>query len=593
MNKRIIIAILCLTTSILTAQLTESFDDGNFTNNPTWVGDTDNFVVNGDLQLQLLAPDAGSSKLGLVTTFSDSIIWDLYFNMDFAPSSSNKLIITLWKDEITQDSYTLEIGETGSDDAFHFFANIGGSNTEIAAGTLGALGSDPAAARMRMSKSSDDFWTLSVSYNDNGPLSEDFMVMWPTPDLSGDHYFGFECSYSSTRTDKFFFDDIGINELLPDTAGPELLTYNLIDNQTILLCFDESIDPDEAVNASHYTLSNGEMPVEIDFDPANGSKVLLTFTPFQSGIDYTLTVNGIKDLSGNIGTSQMINFSVTESPSIGDLVINEILFDPYPSGEDFIEIYNNSTKTLNLNGLIIVNTQKDDDDIIDTDIILKPDSYIAFTPDVPFLKDNYTLDDEDTVVDQDIPSFNNDSGNVSLRILENSKLITLDSMDYDEDMHYILLDDTEGVSLERINPNVASNIRDNWQSASEVSGYATPGYRNSNFITMDAFTENFNIAKSTFSPNGDGDGDVLIVSYSLDGPSYLANAKIFDAQGRIIKELLNNTLLSTEGFVKWDGTTDENTLASVGIYVIWFEIFNPDGMVSQFKKTVVLADFLN
>ena len=592
MNKRIIIAILCFTASILSAQLNESFDDGDFNSNPTWVGETSNFVVNTNLEMQLMAPAAGTSEIGIVTTFSDSIIWDLYFNMDFAPSNTNKLIITLWKDQVTEDSYTLEIGETGSDDAFHFFENKGGNTTEIAAGTLAALGSDPATARMRMIKTSDDIWTMSVNYSGSAVLSEDFMVMWDTPDLSGDHYFGFNCSYSSTRIDKFFFDDIGINELLPDTQGPSLLSYNLLDNQTIILCFDESLDPNEVINTSNYVLSDGQMPIEIDFDPTNGNKVTLTFLPFESGIDYTLTANNIKDLFGNIGSSQSIDFSVTVAPTVGDLVINEILFDPYPNGEDFVEIYNKSSKTINLNGLIIVNAQKDDDDIIQEDIILRPESYVALTPDIPFLRNSYTIENEDALIDQDIPSFNNDSGNVTLRIIENNQLITIDSVDYDEDMHYILLDDTEGVSLERINPDVASDVRDNWQSASTLAGYATPGYRNSNFITIDGFSEQFNIAKTTFSPNGDGVDDVLIVSYQLDGTSYLATARVFDAQGRVIKELLNNTLLSTEGFVKWDGTNDENTLSSIGIYIIWFEIFNPEGKVSQFKKTVVLADFL-
>ncbi|MDD3645348.1 MAG: hypothetical protein PHR19_07465, partial [Bacteroidales bacterium] len=47
----------------LFSQITDSFTDGDFTNNPTWVGDTLNFKVNSAFQLQLDAPAAGKSYL--------------------------------------------------------------------------------------------------------------------------------------------------------------------------------------------------------------------------------------------------------------------------------------------------------------------------------------------------------------------------------------------------------------------------------------------------------------------------------------------------------------------------------------------------
>lgn len=591
MNKRIIIAFFCFYAIQSLAQVNESFDDGNLTAAPTWVGDLDNFIVNDDLEMQLMAPAAGQSQIGLQTMFTDSVVWEIYFNMKFAPSENNKLTIILWQDQNSGTTYLLDIGENGADDAIQFkeITSTGMENF-IASATLGAIANDPAKARIKMSKTAEDLWTLGVDYGDDSAIEEEFMIQWPTQDMTGMHYFGFECLYSSTRTDKFYFDDIVIGPLLPDTQGPIITQVDIIGNNEILICYDESIDNDTGVDINNYTLNNSISPTSAQL--VSNNKVRLSFGPFLSGIDYTLMVSNISDELGNISAPQTYSFFVTETPTVGDLVVNEILFDPLSGGPDFIEIYNKSDKTLDINGLILVNTQKSDQDAVSQELIMQPDSYYAFTNDKEFILDNYQVLDASRIIEMAIPSFNNDAGNVSLRFDINNVITTIDSFDYLESFHFPLLDDTEGVSLERIDPNTDSNISDNWHSASSIIGYATPGYRNSNYLNLDPISEFFTIEETTFSPNQDGDNDVLVVSYNLDDPSYLATVKIYDAQGRKIRELLNNELLSTNGFVKWDGVNDEGILAKVGIYIVLFEIFTPEGNTSQFKKAVVLADFL-
>jgi flagellar hook assembly protein FlgD len=84
----------------------------------------------------------------------------------------------------------------------------------------------------------------------------------------------------------------------------------------------------------------------------------------------------------------------------------------------------------------------------------------------------------------------------------------------------------------------------------------------------------------------------MAIFYKTDNPGYTSTVKVFDAEGRPVKTLTNNELLSTEGFLRWDGDTDEDIKAKTGIYIIWIQLFNPDGNGEEYKYAVVLANKL-
>jgi len=194
-------------------------------------------------------------------------------------------------------------------------------------------------------------------------------------------------------------------------------------------------------------------------------------------------------------------------------------------------------------------------------------------------------------VEIDLPSFNNDSGNVSISHAS-SPNDYIDQFDYNDDLHFELLDDTEGVSLERISFTAETQSNDNWHSASSTAGFATPGVVNSNLIPQITSEGEFDLVEQTFSPNSDGDNDFLIINYRLDKPGYVANIKVFDDEGFEIKNVVSNGLLATDGIITWNGTSDEGIISQIGIYIVAAELFHPDGDVKNFKKVCVLADFI-
>jgi flagellar hook assembly protein FlgD len=160
-------------------------------------------------------------------------------------------------------------------------------------------------------------------------------------------------------------------------------------------------------------------------------------------------------------------------------------------------------------------------------------------------------------------------------------------------MQFPLLNVTKGVSLERIDFNRATGDKTNWHSASEAVGFATPGYKNSQYNDAKETDNEIAISPEIFSPDEDGMNDVVSINYHFSTPGYVANVTIYDSKGRLIKNLIRNELLGINGTFSWDGITEDREKARIGIYIIFTEVFDVSGNVKHYKNTCVLAGKLD
>ena len=87
----------------------------------------------------------------------------------------------------------------------------------------------------------------------------------------------------------------------------------------------------------------------------------------------------------------------------------------------------------------------------------------------------------------------------------------------------------------------------------------------------------------------DGYRDFLFIHYHLPAAGFIGSISIYDIYGRMVRKLANNILWSTNGNFRWDGLDDEQNLLPVGHYVIYIELFLPDGSVKKKKFVCVLA----
>jgi len=70
----------------------------------------------------------------------------------------------------------------------------------------------------------------------------------------------------------------------------------------------------------------------------------------------------------------------------------------------------------------------------------------------------------------------------------------------------------------------------------------------------------------------------------------LGTVSIYDERGRLIRSLFKSQLLGTSGSFSWNGVKEDQTKASIGVYVVVFEAFSLDGsLLFSGRKAVTLA----
>jgi hypothetical protein len=381
------------------------------------------------------------------------------------------------------------------------------------------------------------------------------------------------------------FDQVGPEPMIVNLLPLDSLNLRLELNKNYLIEIQPeafNIEPTGSVN--HVSLAGSNANVF----------VLMLDNPLQKGTQYQLVLPELKDCSGRPFQIEPVTILIPEKIAPGDLVINEILFDPYPGGQDFVELYNRSAKALLLSDINIGNSLNSQVASISHPYLILPGTYITLSPDPINLLKTYQVDRPDWLLKNDLPSFGNAAGNVTIFTDEGSVPEIIDAFDYTDDMHHALLREREGVSLERLDPDRPTQAAANWHSAAQSVDFATPTSVNSQYFDRSVLTgENWQVSPRVFSPDGDGFDDYMLLNFKNINPGTFAQIKIFDAGGRLVRYLANNQFLATEGSIQWDGTTDEGIKTAIGIYTIYIQVFDLNGKVTELKETCVVAARLN
>jgi len=829
----------------LVAQITDDFSDGDFTQNPVWNGTDTIFKINTDLQLQLNATVGGKASLSIVDANSQcqqnkNREWRFWIKEAFAPSTNNYTDIYLCT------NYFIRLGEAGNQDVVDLHRVDPNENISICRGTDTFIAS-AFSASFKIIRDTEGHWKIFIDKTNNDEYILECQCVDDIYEPTGD--FGFEITYSKTNSQKVYFDNFYIGPEIVDETPPELETLNILNENHILLKFNEPLDENFALDVENYFIDNQlNSPIFVEFYE-NHSSIILTYTNIiQEDVNYTLTINKIQDINGNvaenieyrflyhtthendlvineimadpepvvglpafeyieiynnsdypidiggwflkIGTTEkkiteniviqpysffifckndaletlssygncfgFSSFSITnagakielrneyhelmsdvefdlswyrdktkaeggwsleqidpdaacankenwrasvnktggtpgttnsvdsnnllipnidyinvlsentievvfdqkmdthslylcenytiiefdthpeeitllqddskrvqlsfnqnfelnslynllienvlnctgtplppdcrfsfglpDSPKNGDIIINEILFDPIEPAGDYVELYNKSNKILNLANMkigVIKSTFPNPPDttlkqICSENKLFLPYSMVLLTTTVSEIGRQYECQTNNFIEVQSFPQYPNSDATVILTHNDN----VVDVIGYSEDFHYPLLAETKGVALERID--------DGWHSAAAPL-YGTPGFQNSSFIENESIDSEIQVIPKIFSPDGDGFEDITAIYYEFQEAGYTLNINIFDSEGRFKKRLTDNCLAATNGHFVWDGIDSNGHVVSPGIYIVFTEIFNLQGVVKRFKNAVVVV----
>ncbi len=366
---------------------------------------------------------------------------------------------------------------------------------------------------------------------------------------------------------------------IPDNFGPSLERVVALNQDSVLLIFDEILDP---------TVS-----VSFQFDPRleavdstvhiQGAEISVAVEPaLTQGQEYTVIVENLADCLGNAVQSNQRAFVLPFEAGEDDILLSEILFDPRPDGFDFIEVFNQSSDFLSLEDLEIRNESSSE--VISQKIIVAPNDYMVLTENRASLLLFYPNAVAENIAEiPSLPTLPNDEGTVSLYMGG----VLLDSLYYEDGFHNPLLENTEGVSLERVSFDRPNNA-ENWASAASTIGFATPGYENSQGFDIPAFTDPVQAEPRVFVP-GSGFNSFTTINYEFEQSGLFANIYLYDQNGRLIRTLGEGISLASDGFVRWDGTSDTGSVARVGYYVVVFEVFGSNGSAEIFKETIAIG----
>ncbi len=262
------------------------------------------------------------------------------------------------------------------------------------------------------------------------------------------------------------------------------------------------------------------------------------------------------------------------------IVINEIMYSPAEGQPEWIECYNRSDFSVNVEKWLIsdADTLKKRTMVTQT-LLVKPHSYWVIAADM-LNPENGGGSSIYTVL-KDWPALNNTGDAV---VLYDCNGRVVDRVDFTKEWGGAI-----GRSLERLNPHQPSAERTNWATCAAANGH-TAGAQNSVYFDVLPASTTLEVSPVPFSPDGDGFEDYLAISYHLPAQTARVNIRIFDRNGNLVRFLCNYEHSGSQATKFWDGLDGEGRRCRMGLYIVHLQAFDEyHGKIMEAKKVCVLA----
>jgi hypothetical protein len=393
----------------------------------------------------------------------------------------------------------------------------------------------------------------------------------------------------------------------PDHTAPSLKFAGVLSGSNIVVRFNEFI---KLTKCTRFSMNNRDLNV-MHFDPHNANTITLKNPgSLPSDSKLMLKAANLTDVKGN--KAQILTIPVARPAQKGNVVINEIMYDPIKDSDDnlpdqseYIELRNIAKYAVSLEGVSLHDAPDENGHVRTINFATTQAKYIRPGKTALVYSDTAQSFNKSRVAvffhlseKSKNALLRTDRSTLSLKSTSDAVYLaakngaTIDSVYYDKSWQNLNLASTKGISLERINPEGPSNNPSNWGSSTAKFG-GTPGQENSLYQTPGQNKHQkigISLSPNPFSPDGDGHDDRLFINYKLDDSNYLITVNIYDRYGRKVRTLANDKPTGLHGSLIWDGLKDNGSRNRIGIYIIIFKAHDSEnGHKKVFKKTVVLA----
>jgi hypothetical protein len=248
----------------------------------------------------------------------------------------------------------------------------------------------------------------------------------------------------------------------------------------------------------------------------------------------------------------------------GLLKINEIMFSPPDGGTEWVELVSAAGAEVDPTGWLL----GDGDDM--HAVVIAPDGDSGFVaPLVPPGGYLVVAKSPAALAQQACPVARTDGWealSASDRVvLRDSFGTPIDDVTYDD-----AWGGGRGVSLERVRADIAASEPCNWGGSVDPSG-GTPCGQNSIHLPASPAGGRIGVTPNPFTPNGDGDGDRVAVSYELPLARATVRITVYDVLGRARARLVDLEPSASRGELLWDGVDDNGAPLPTGLYVVRLE----------------------
>jgi len=372
-----------------------------------------------------------------------------------------------------------------------------------------------------------------------------------------------------------------VRSTLYDSSPPVLNSWELVED-SLRLTFNRAVSQSESTIITHEGVS-------LTFHSLGGDSstqwevYLPRDVSYETGL--SIQLSGFVACNGRELRDSTLLIARTSPAEPGDWLVEEILFEPRTPNASFVELRNASQRYLNAGELMLANPSElgpiNLAPLREGLQLIAPGERIWLSRNTAGVKSDYPLHGSSYLTLSRWPSMPQAGGEMGLYRQDETELIR---WKYHPDQHFSLLRETKGISLERI----SNDGEIYWHSASATIG-ATPGLPNTQQPIGIIAESKVKPALKHFTPDGDGNHDVLPICWVGVSAGAMLSMHIFSAEGLFLKTLANQLLMGERECLYWDGTDENGRQLAEGQYLVVGEYFWLSGERKSFRNVISLS----